>query len=60
MEDFNKYRRILYKKWRENTIMNEDTHLREVIIEAACNFYIIIIPIADDKEKENWYKQVAR
>ena len=40
--------------------MNEDTHVREVIIEAVCKYYIILIPITDDKEKENWYKKVAR
>ena len=40
--------------------MNQDTHGREVIIEAACNCYIIIIPITYDKEKEDWYKKVAR
>ena len=44
----------------ENTIMNEDTPVKEVIIEAACKYYIIFMPITDEKEKENWYKKVAR
>ena len=39
--------------------MNEDTHVKDVIIEAACNYYIIIIPITEYKEKENWYNKVA-
>ena len=43
MDDFNKYRKILYKKWKENTIMNEDTAVKEVIVEVAFNYYIIII-----------------
>ena len=33
--------------------MNEDTPVREVIIEAACKYYIILIPITEYKEKEN-------
>ena len=51
MEDLNKYRIILYKKCRENTIMIEDTDVKDVIIESSCNYYIIIIPIQNTKRR---------
>ena len=60
MEDLNKYRKILYKKWRRNTILDEDTPVKEVMIEAACGYYLIMIPKTHDKEKDNWYKKVDR
>ena len=60
MGESNKYRRILYKMWRENTIGMNIHLLRRVIIDAACNYYIIIIPITEYKEKNNSYKKVAR
>ena len=41
-------------------ILDENTPVKETIIEAACKYHIILIPITDDKEKENWYKKVAK